>query len=360
MRILVTGVAGFIGFHLARRLKNEGHEVVGLDNINDYYSTDLKYDRLAQLGVSRDSIIDEKLVATSAAENFEFIKVDLENRSAIEDLFVEKDFEVIINLAAQAGVRYSLKDPYRYIDSNITGFLNLLECARHYSLKHLIYASSSSVYGANTDMPFSTSDNVDHPMSLYAASKKANELMAHTYSNLFDIPTTGLRFFTVYGPWGRPDMALFLFTEAMLNDDPISVFNHGNMERDFTYIDDIVEGIFRLISKPPSPNPEWTGKDPDPATSFAPYRIFNIGNNNPVKLMDFIREIENQLGVEAEKEMLPMQPGDVPKTWADVDDLFNYIDFRPKVGVEKGIQNFIDWYKDYYAPSKSPKTVVQQ
>lgn len=347
-KILVTGAAGFIGFHLVKRLIKEGYQVTGLDNINDYYSTELKFDRLYQLGIKKNVIVENEIIASPTEENLKFIKTNLENKSVIDDLFAESDFDVVINLAAQAGVRYSLKDPYRYIDSNITGFLNLLEAARHHTLEHLIYASSSSVYGANTDMPFSTGDNVDHPMSLYAASKKSNELMAHTYSNLFDIPTTGLRFFTVYGPWGRPDMALFLFTEAMLKDEPIKVFNHGNMERDFTYIDDIVEGIKRLIPKPPTPNPDWTGDDPDPATSFAPYRIFNIGNSSPVHLMDFIYEIENQLGIEAEKNMMPMQPGDVPKTWADVEDLFEYIDFKPQVGVEEGIKNFVNWYKSYF------------
>ncbi|WP_249066837.1 NAD-dependent epimerase [Halalkalibaculum roseum] len=346
--ILATGVAGFIGFHLTKRLVKEGYRVIGLDNINDYYSTDLKYDRLTQLGIKKGSIIEDKPVPSKTHENLQFIKTDLENKAVIDDLFADNGFDVVINLAAQAGVRYSLEDPYRYIDSNITGFLNLLEAARHHPVEHFIYASSSSVYGANTSMPFATSDNVDHPMSLYAASKKSNELMAHTYSNLFDIPTTGLRFFTVYGPWGRPDMALFLFTEAMLNDEPIKVFNHGNMERDFTYIDDIVEGIKRLIPKPPTPNPDWTGDDPDPATSFAPYRIFNIGNSSPVHLMDFIHEIENQLGMEAEKNMMPMQPGDVPKTWADVEDLFEYIDFRPQIKVKEGIRNFVEWYKEYY------------
>lgn len=350
MKILVTGAAGFIGFHLVKRLVHEGEEfcVIGLDNINDYYSTNLKFDRLAELGVSRKQITDDTLVESSTNENLKFIKADLENRSVIKKLFEEQGFDIVINLAAQAGVRYSLKDPYRYIDSNITGFLNVLECARHSSVDHLIYASSSSVYGANTNMPFSTSDNVDHPMSLYAASKKANELMAHTYSNLFNIPTTGLRFFTVYGPWGRPDMALFLFAEAMLNEKPIDVFNYGKMERDFTYIDDIIEGIFRLIPKPPDPNSNWSGDNPDPASSFAPYRVFNIGNSNPVKLMDFICEIEEQLGVKAQKNMLPLQPGDVPKTWANVDDLFDYIDFKPQVSIEEGISNFVDWYKSYF------------
>jgi len=358
MKILVTGAAGFIGFHLTKRLIAEGHQVIGLDNINDYYSTKLKYDRLATLGIHKDAIIDGKLVESVKDAKLKFIKADLQRKELIDKLFMDEELETVVNLAAQAGVRYSLEDPYRYIDSNITGFLNLLEAARHYSLKHLIYASSSSVYGANTNMPFSTSDNVDHPMSLYAASKKANELMAHTYSNLFSIPTTGLRFFTVYGPWGRPDMALFLFAKAMLNGEPINVFNHGKMERDFTYIDDIVEGIYRLVSKPPASNPNWDGKTPDPSTSFAPYRLFNIGNSSPVKLMDFIGEIENQLDITAKKKMLAMQPGDVPKTWANVDDLFEYIDFKPEVSIQEGIKNFIDWYKDYYLSSKSQKSVL--
>lgn len=357
MKVLVTGMAGFIGFHLSKRLVKEGFEVVGLDNINDYYSTSLKYDRLKELGVLKQSILDDKIVDSTDHDNLKFIKTDLENKPVIDHLFESEDLDVVVNLAAQAGVRHSLKDPYRYIDSNITGFLNLLEGARNHSLKHLVYASSSSVYGANTKMPFSTKDNVDHPMSLYAASKKSNELMAHTYSNLFDIPTTGLRFFTVYGPWGRPDMALFLFAEAMLKNESIDVFNHGNMERDFTYVDDIVEGIYRLIPKPPSPNEDWSGENPDPSSSFAPYKIYNIGNSNPVPLMDFIGEIEKQLGVEATKNMLPMQPGDVPKTWADVEDLFEYIDFKPQVGIEEGIKNFIDWYVSYYQPEGSKEKV---
>jgi UDP-glucuronate 4-epimerase len=360
MKILVTGMAGFIGFHLVKRLVKENHEVIGLDNVNDYYSTDLKYDRLAELGILKHTIVEGSMVESQTNKNLKFIKTDLENKPVIDDLFIEEDFDVVINLAAQAGVRYSLKDPYRYIDSNITGFLNLLEGARYHSVKHFIYASSSSVYGANTNMPFSTKDNVDHPMSLYAASKKSNELMAHTYSNLFDIPTTGLRFFTVYGPWGRPDMALFLFAEAMLKDEPIKVFNYGKMERDFTYIDDIVEGITRLIPKPPSSNTNWSGDNPDPATSFAPYRIFNIGNSSPVKLMDFISEIEKQLNIKANKKMLPMQPGDVPKTWADVDDLFNYIEFKPEVGIEEGIKNFVDWYESYFLSAESTRPVLQK
>ena len=291
MKILVTGAAGFIGFNVAKRLIKEGFDVVGLDNINDYYSTDLKFARLEQLGLIKESIKNEVVVESSINANFRFIKMDLENSALINELFAEECFDVVINLAAQAGVRHSLKNPHQYIDSNVTGFLNILEAARHSSLGHLIYASSSSVYGANTHMPFSTKDNIDHPMSLYAATKKANELMAHTYSNLFNIPTTGLRFFTVYGPWGRPDMALFLFTEAIINDEPINVFNFGNMERDFTYIDDIVESIYRLIPKPPTSNESWSGDNPDPSTSFAPYRVFNIGNSRPVRLMDFIEEI---------------------------------------------------------------------
>ncbi|MDZ7693193.1 MAG: NAD-dependent epimerase [Balneolaceae bacterium] len=358
--ILVTGAAGFIGFHLVQRLIKEDFFVTGLDNINDYYSTELKYDRLAELGIKKEEIVEDKITESATNKNLKFIKTNLENKDVVDNLFETEGFDVVINLAAQAGVRYSLKDPYRYIESNITGFLNLLEGARNHSLDHLIYASSSSVYGANTDMPFSTKDNVDHPMSLYAASKKSNELMAHTYSNLFDIPSTGLRFFTVYGPWGRPDMALFLFTEAMLNNEPIDVFNHGNMERDFTYIDDIVEGIYRLIPKPPAPNEDWSGKNPDPSTSFAPYRIFNIGNSSPVKLMDFINEIENQLGIQAAKRMLPMQPGDVQKTWADVDDLFEYIDFKPQVGIREGIRNFVKWYVNYYMLKDSKKEVLDK
>lgn len=347
-KILVTGTAGFIGFHLTQRLVSDGYEVAGLDNINDYYSIDLKHARLSELGVSSEAIIENKVVNSTIYPNFQFIKADLENKFEIDSLFETEGFKVVINLAAQAGVRYSLKDPYRYIDSNITGFLNILEAARRHSLDHLIYASSSSVYGANTAMPFSTADNVDHPMSLYAATKKSNELMAHTYANLYDIPTTGLRFFTVYGPWGRPDMALFLFTEAMLKGEPINVFNYGKMARDFTYVDDIIEGITRLIPKAPTENANWSGENPDPATSFAPYRLFNIGNSNPVALMDFIGQIEEQLGKTAKKNMMEMQPGDVPKTWADVDDLFEYIDFKPQVGIEQGIEEFIRWYRNYY------------
>ncbi len=349
MKVLVTGAAGFIGYHTSKKMVEEGFEVVGLDNINDYYSTELKYDRLKQLGIKKENITEEKITESENGVNFSFYKCNLEDKPKINALFEQHSFSAVINLAAQAGVRYSLKDPYTYIDSNITGFLNVLEAVRHNPVRHLIYASSSSVYGANTKMPFSTSDNIDHPMSLYAATKKSNELMAHTYSNLYDIPTTGLRFFTVYGPWGRPDMALFLFTEAMLQGEPIKVFNHGEMARDFTYVDDIAESICRLIPKPPSSDKQWSGRNPDPATSFAPYRIYNIGNNNPVELMHFIGEIENQLGIKAKKNMMDMQPGDVAKTWAEVDDLFKRINYQPKVDIEEGIEKFINWYSSYYS-----------
>ncbi len=348
MKILITGAAGFIGFHTSKKLVEEGYDVVGLDNINDYYSTDLKYDRLKQLGINRKDITEKEISKSEKGCGFQFYKCSLEDKQGIFSLFEKHNFNAVINLAAQAGVRYSLKNPRAYIESNINGFLNILEAMRHHSVGHLIYASSSSVYGANTKMPFSTSDNVDHPMSLYAASKKSNELMAHSYSNLYNIPTTGLRFFTVYGPWGRPDMALFLFTEAMVKGEPIKVFNRGDMARDFTFIDDITEGIFRLIPKPPGPDEEWSGMQPNPATSFAPYQLFNIGNSKPVQLMKFITEIEKQLDIEAEKNMMVMQPGDVPKTWADVDELFEYTDYRPQVDIEEGIKKFIDWYKVYF------------
>jgi UDP-glucuronate 4-epimerase len=332
MNILVTGSAGFIGYHLTKRLLLEGNRVAGIDNLNDYYDVNLKRDRLKNL----------------QSKNFTFFKADLEDREKIFEIFQDFKPEVVVNLAAQAGVRYSLKNPYAYIDSNIVGFINILEACRHNNVGHLIYASSSSVYGANTKLPFSTHHNVDHPLSLYAATKKANELMAHTYSHLYELPTTGLRFFTVYGPWGRPDMALFLFTKAILNGEPIKVFNNGNMMRDFTYIDDIVESIYRLIQKKPEPNPNWDGKNPDPGTSYAPYRVYNIGNSNPVNLMDFITAIEEKLGIEAKKEFLPLQAGDVPATYADVEDLYNEINFRPQTSIKEGVSKFIDWYLDYY------------
>ncbi|WP_087974161.1 NAD-dependent epimerase [Oceanobacillus rekensis] len=331
-KILVTGSAGFIGSHLSRRLLKEGHQVIGIDNINDYYDPQLKEDRLAQL----------------TNDNFTFVKTDLEDLETINQTFEQYKPEIVINLAAQAGVRYSLENPHAYINSNVVGFTNILEACRHYKVEHLIYASSSSVYGANTSKPFSTSDNIDHPLSLYAATKKSNELFAHTYSHLYGLPTTGLRFFTVYGPWGRPDMALFLFTKAIVNDEPIDVFNHGNMMRDFTYVDDIVESITRLTQRPAQPNPDWSGANPDPGSSYAPYKVYNIGNNSPVKLMEFIEAIENKLGKTAKKNYLPLQAGDVPETYANVDDLFRDIDFRPQTTIQDGVNKFIDWYLQYY------------
>jgi UDP-glucuronate 4-epimerase len=332
MRVLVTGAAGFIGFHVSKKLLSRGDTVIGLDNLNDYYDVGLKKARLAQIKQN---------------DNFTFVKEDLQNRTEIEALFAHYSFDAVINLAAQAGVRYSLENPQAYIDSNVVGFTNILESCRHHNIGHLVYASSSSVYGMNSAMPFSIHDNVDHPISLYAASKKANELMAHTYSHLFGIPTTGLRFFTVYGPWGRPDMALFLFTKAILAGEPIKVFNNGQMQRDFTYIDDIVEGVVRIMDKPATANPAWDGASPDPGTSSAPYRLFNIGNNNPVSLMDFIGAIENALGKTAQKNLLPMQPGDVAATYANIEDLIAAVDYQPQTPVQQGIDNFIAWYMNH-------------
>lgn len=332
MHILVTGAAGFIGYHLSEKLLARGDTVTGLDNLNDYYDVSLKEARLDRL-------------KTQAA--FSFIRADLQDHAAMEALFAQNSFDAVINLAAQAGVRYSLENPHAYIESNVVGFTNILECCRHHKIGHLVYASSSSVYGMNGSMPFSVHDNVDHPISLYAATKKANELMAHTYSHLYNIPTTGLRFFTVYGPWGRPDMALFLFTKAILTGEPIKVFNNGNMQRDFTYIDDIVEGIIRVTDKPATPNPDWDASSPDPGTSSAPYRLYNIGNNNPVSLMDFIGAIENAIGKTAEKEFLPMQPGDVAATYADIDALVEAVDYHPQTPVQDGINNFIAWYMEH-------------
>jgi len=333
MRILVTGVAGFIGFHLADRLLRDGNEVVGMDNLNAYYNVQLKKHRLAIL---------KKNPA------FRFHVLDLADRQGVAELFSTEKPEVVVNLAAQAGVRYSLENPHAYIDSNITGFTNILEGCRHNEVKHLVYASSSSVYGANTAMPFSVHHNVDHPISLYAATKKANELMAHTYAALYKLPCTGLRFFTVYGPRGRPDMALFLFTRAILEGRPIDVYNNGKMRRDFTYIDDIIEGVVRIMTRVPSGSPEWSGKKPDPASSFAPYRLFNIGNNQPVELMDFIAALEDHLGRKAQKRLLPMQPGDVPETYADVDDLMAEVGFKPCTSIREGIGRFVEWYREYY------------
>ena len=333
MTILVTGAAGFIGFHLSRRLLQRGDAVIGVDNLNDYYDVALKKARL--------SLLENN-------SRFSFHRIALEDKENIASLFREHDIDKVVNLAAQAGVRYSLVNPYAYIDSNICGFLNILEGCRHYGVKHLVFASSSSVYGLNTTMPFSVHHNVDHPISLYAATKKANELMAHTYSYLYSLPTTGLRFFTVYGPWGRPDMALFLFTRAILQDEPISIFNYGKMQRDFTYIDDIVEGVIRTMDRIPEPNSSWSGDSPDTASSCAPYRLYNIGNNNPVELMKFIAVLEDCLGKQAKKELLPIQPGDVPATYADVDDLVRDVDFKPVTPIETGIRNFVEWYRDFY------------
>ncbi|MGN6494448.1 MAG: NAD-dependent epimerase [Agriterribacter sp.] len=348
MKILITGTAGFIGFHLANYLIKRGDTVVGLDSINDYYDINLKYNRLETAGIPKAEIAYNKLVNSTKHKNYSFIQLQLEDKANLEKLFAGQQFDKVCNLAAQAGVRYSLTNPDAYINSNIVGFLNLLECSRHYNIKHLAYASSSSVYGLNGKSPFATSDNVDHPISLYAASKKSNELMAHTYSHLFKIPTTGLRFFTVYGPWGRPDMALFLFTKAILENKPIQVFNNGDMVRDFTYVDDIVEGVVRVIDNPPAGKQQWDATHPDPSTSTAPYKVYNIGNNNPVRLMEFIDAIEAHLGKKAEKEMLPMQPGDVAATCADVQDLVADLNYKPQTKVATGIKNFVEWYREYY------------
>jgi len=332
-KILVTGAAGFIGSHLSIRLLERGDEVVGLDNLNDYYEVSLKEARLARF---------------SDHENFTFVKMDLSDRAGMEALFAEQQFDKVVNLAAQAGVRYSIENPHAYIDSNIVGFTNIIEGCRHNKVKHLVYASSSSVYGANETMPFSVHDNVDHPLSLYAASKKANELMAHTYSNLFNLPTTGLRFFTVYGPWGRPDMALFLFTKAILEGKAIDVFNHGKMRRDFTYVDDIVEGVIRVLDNTAESNPEWNGVTPDPGTSKAPWKVYNIGNSSPVELMDYIGAIEKALGMEAKKNFMPLQDGDVPATYANVEDLVRDVGYKPDTAVEDGVARFVEWYRGYY------------
>jgi UDP-glucuronate 4-epimerase len=334
MKILVTGTAGFIGNQLAIRLLERGDEVIGVDNVNDYYDVRLKEARLERI---------------KHHPGFTEIRAGIHDREAMETVFAKYKPQRVINLAAQAGVRYSLKNPYAYVDSNLLGFVNILEGCRHHDVEHLVYASSSSVYGANTKMPFSVHDNVDHPVSLYAASKKANELMAHTYSHLYALPTTGLRFFTVYGPWGRPDMAYFSFTKAILEGRSIDVFNNGNMQRDFTYIDDIVEGVIRVLDKVPSGNPVWSGDHPDPGTSRAPYKIYNIGNNNPVQLMDFIGEIEKNIGITAEKNFLPMQAGDVPATYAEVEDLIIDVGFKPSTTIEIGIAQFVDWYQHFYA-----------
>jgi len=333
MKVLITGSAGFIGSALSLRLLERGDEVIGIDNLNDYYDVELKKARLART-LDHDSYTD--------------VRVNLEDRDGIAGVFRQHQPQRVVNLAAQAGVRYSLENPHAYVDTNLVGFTNILEGCRHNGVEHLAYASSSSVYGSNTNMPFSVHDNVDHPVSLYAASKKANELMAHTYSHLYQIPTTGLRFFTVYGPWGRPDMALFLFTNNILAGKPIDVFNYGKHRRDFTYIDDIVEGVIRVLDKIPQPNPDWSGDTPDSATSTAPYRLYNIGNNQPVELMHYIEVLEDCLGKKAEMNMLPLQPGDVPATYANVDDLVRDVGYKPDTSVEQGIANFVAWYRDYH------------
>ena len=336
MHVLITGAAGFIGHHLALRMLARGDTLVGIDNLNDYYDVHLKENRL------------KRIASSAAGAAFTFKKLDMTDRAGVQALFAAEKFDVVVNLAAQAGVRYSITHPHAYIDANLVGFTNILEGARHAKVGHFVFASSSSVYGANTHMPLSESDNVDHPLSLYAATKKANELMAHSYANLFGLPCTGLRFFTVYGPWGRPDMALFKFTKAILADEPIQVFNQGNMIRDFTYVDDIVEAVVRLIDRPATPDATWSGDTPNPATSYAPYRIFNIGNNNPIQLMRYIQALENCLGKKAKMEMLPMQEGDVPATSADVSRLQAATGFRPAVEVEAGIAKFVAWYLEYY------------
>ncbi len=372
MKILVTGTAGFIGYYTARRLLERGDEVVGLDSINDYYERRLKYGRLAETGVQKEDISYGLLTESRSTPAYRFVQLDLTDREGLLGLFESEGFDAVVHLAAQAGVRYSLENPHAYAESNISGFLNILEGCRAASssaggrgsdgaggengrawgqaagLRHLVYASSSSVYGLNEQMPFTTSDNVDHPVSLYAASKKAGELMAHTYSHLYGIPTTGLRFFTVYGPWGRPDMAPILFASAITEGRPIKVFNHGEMQRDFTYVEDIVEGVVRVLDRPPEGNPSWSGAEPDPSSSPAPYRIYNIGKGRPVALMDFIRTLEEKLGIEAQKEYLPMQPGDVPATWADTSDLERDFGYRPTTELEEGIEEFVAWYKDFY------------
>ncbi|MEP7029797.1 MAG: NAD-dependent epimerase [Pseudolabrys sp.] len=331
--ILVTGAAGFIGYHVARRLLLDGRKVVGLDNLNAYYDPKLKDARLAEL---------------AKLKGFEFAKLDLANRDGMAALFAKHRFPYVVHLAAQAGVRYSLTDPHAYIDSNIVGFTNILEGCRHNGCRHLLFASSSSVYGSNTKMPFSVHDNVDHPLSLYGASKKANELMAHSYAHLFNLPMTGLRFFTVYGPWGRPDMAMWLFAKAIMADEPIKLFNQGNMRRDFTYVDDVVESIARLVDRVPVPNPTWSGEAPDPGSSSAPWKVYNIGNNSPVEVLEVVRLLEEKIGKKAKREMLPMQPGDVPATYADVADLMRDVDFKPATPIADGISQFIDWYRTYH------------
>lgn len=349
MKVLITGAAGFIGFHLFKLLSEEGFEVIGVDNINSYYDVNLKLSRLKVLGFNFGQFQTGEITRSTVFSNSLFIKEDIENRSFITSLFNEHRFECVVNLAAQAGVRYSLENPHKYIDSNVTGFLNILEACRVNPVRHLVYASSSSVYGTNTKMPFRINDPVDHPVSLYAATKRMNELMAHTYSHLFNIPSTGLRFFTVYGPWGRPDMAPMLFANAIKNGKKIKVFNNGEMERDFTYIDDIIAGIKKVLNNPPICNSNWNSEMPALATSHAPFKLYNIGNSSPIKLMTFIDELESCMQQVAEKEFLPMQPGDVCRTWADIEDLTRDVGYYPLTSVPDGVRKFIEWYQHYYA-----------
>lgn len=348
MKILVTGAAGFIGFHLSSRLVRDGHEVIGLDSINDYYDVNLKYGRLLMCGIEQQNIEYGQLIQSGTYSNYAFIQLQLEDREAIMQLFSKQSFDAVVNLAAQAGVRYSVTNPHAYVDANVVGFMNILEGCRHYKVGHLVYASTSSVYGLNEKSPFSPKEAADHPISLYAATKKANEMMAHVYSHLYGVPTTGLRFFTVYGPWGRPDMALFLFTKAILENRPIDVFNFGNMQRDFTYVDDIVEGIVRVIQKPATSNENWDAQHPDSDSSSAPYRIYNIGNSAPVSLMEYIEAIETKLGKKAEKNLLPLQPGDVTSTYADTSSLENDFGYKPATSVKEGVSRFIDWYLSFF------------
>ncbi len=348
MKILVTGTAGFIGHNLTKKLLERGDEVVGIDNINDYYDVNLKYGRLKDLGIEREAIAEGKAVTSEKYPAHRLIKLDLSDREGMERLFREEAFDAVCNLAAQAGVRYSLENPHAYVDANVVGFLNILEGCRNSGVTNLCYASSSSVYGLNKSQPFKTSDHTDHPVSLYAATKKSNEMMAHTYAHLYGIRTTGLRFFTVYGPWGRPDMAPMLFTDAILHDRPIKVFNYGDMNRDFTYIDDITDGVIKVIDNPAEPNPDWDAEHPTPESSSAPYRLYNIGNNQPVSLMEFIETIEAKLGKKAQKEMLPMQPGDVQSTYADVSGLIQDMGYKPDTPLDEGVEKFVAWYREFY------------
>ncbi len=351
MKILITGSAGFVGFYVAKRLLDRGDTVVGIDNINDYYDVNLKYARLTEAGIPQQSIDWHREAKSSKYPGYKFIRMNLEDDAELIALFEKEKFDVVVNLAAQAGVRYSIENPKAYVSSNVVGFINLLECCRNNTIKHLVYASSSSVYGLNKKIPFSTDDSVDHPVSLYAATKKSNELMAHTYSHLYKFPTTGLRFFTVYGPMGRPDMAYFLFADAILKGKPIKVFNHGDMRRDFTYIDDITDGVVLAIDNPPAANPDYDYEAAKPSSSSAPYKVYNLGNNQPVQLLEFIEVIESALGVEAKKEILPMQPGDVEVTYADLDDTIASLKYNPSTTIKTGIGKFVDWYKDYYNKS---------